>query len=388
MPHAKITRDFVRRLTPPPRETFWWDSQLPGFGIRSYPSGSHHFVIQYTDTGNRTHRQTLCRVDQAVSLDQVRTRARSALTDAALVRAHVKPLEQESPKIGELIDPWLARKREQRRRKTVDEYERHLKKLVKQLHGFEARRLTRHDVAGLLERVRQRHGRTTANRVRATMSSFCSWMIEKGHMDVSPVIGTTVEEETPRDRVLELDELASVWHAATPDYAGGALVRSLILTGLRRGELAGLRGDEIGLDLELLFLPADRVKNGRNFVSPLSKTAVEILLPRAAMPYTFGRTGPFSGFSRLLTSLRRRSGVDGWSMHDLRRSFATHANRLKLAPPHVVEAQLNHISTAASAHRGVAGIYNRADYLEERRQLLDRWSETLMDAVYRRREAD
>jgi len=62
-----------------------------------------------------------------------------------------------------------------------------------------------------------------------------------------------------------------------------------------------------------------------------------------------------------------------WRIHDLRRSFVTMLNDKGLAPPHVVEAIVNHIS----GHKaGVAGVYNHALYLEERRQarqLFEHW---------------
>jgi hypothetical protein len=59
-----------------------------------------------------------------------------------------------------------------------------------------------------------------------------------------------------------------------------------------------------------------------------------------------------------------------WVLHDLRRSFVTHIAELKLAQPHIVEACVNHIS----GHRaGVAGIYNRAQYAEEKRAAFEAW---------------
>jgi len=64
-------------------------------------------------------------------------------------------------------------------------------------------------------------------------------------------------------------------------------------------------------------------------------------------------------------------GMEPWCLHDVRRSFVTHCNELSLAPPHIIEAAVNHIG---SAKAGVAGVYNRASWLPERRQLLEAWS--------------
>jgi hypothetical protein len=59
-----------------------------------------------------------------------------------------------------------------------------------------------------------------------------------------------------------------------------------------------------------------------------------------------------------------------WVLHDLRRSFVTHVSERGFAPPHVVEAIVNHVSGAKA---GVAGVYNRASYLVEKRQALEMW---------------
>jgi len=82
---------------------------------------------------------------------------------------------------------------------------------------------------------------------------------------------------------------------------------------------------------------------------------------------------PFSGWSQTKRRLNQRLGADfaPWTLHDLRRSFVTHLNELGIAEPHIVEAIVNHVSGVKG---GVAGIYNRAAYLPERRKALEAWS--------------
>jgi integrase len=58
-----------------------------------------------------------------------------------------------------------------------------------------------------------------------------------------------------------------------------------------------------------------------------------------------------------------------WTLHDLRRTAATGMARLSF-PPHVIDRLLNHLG---SAIRGVAAVYNRFEYLEERRAALEAW---------------
>ena len=120
---------------------------------------------------------------------------------------------------------------------------------------------------------------------------------------------------------------------------------------------------------------------------PLSDAALALLpVRREDRELLFGRRdGGFSGWSKAKAELdariaaaRKASGdrkpMPPWVLHDLRRSFVTHVSQLGFAPPHVVEAIVNHVS----GHRsGVAGVYNRANYGVEKRAALDAWGERL-----------
>jgi len=67
-----------------------------------------------------------------------------------------------------------------------------------------------------------------------------------------------------------------------------------------------------------------------------------------------------------------------WTIHDIRRSVVTHISELGYAQPHVVEAIVNHISGSKA---GVAGVYNRATYLPEKRPALEDWGRYLTGLV-------
>ena len=106
---------------------------------------------------------------------------------------------------------------------------------------------------------------------------------------------------------------------------------------------------------------------------------------QAAPPeYVFAgyRFVPLSGFSKAkreldarIAALRTARGLPAlsdWTAHDLRRTVVTMMNEKLAVPPHVVEAIVNHISGVKA---GVAGVYNRALYLPERRAALNAWAE-------------
>jgi integrase len=105
---------------------------------------------------------------------------------------------------------------------------------------------------------------------------------------------------------------------------------------------------------------------------PLSPAAVDLLrgLPRlddVDLVFTTTGTTPVSGFSQAKRRLDRLSEVPDWHIHDLRRTVTTKLAEMG-TPPHVADRILNHVQGTI---RGVAAVYNRHVYLEERRAALE-----------------
>jgi integrase len=206
------------------------------------------------------------------------------------------------------------------------------------------------------------------------LSTFYVWSIAEGIVTDNPVIGTRAPaKDVRRERVLSAAELSAIWHGA-PEGDFGNIITMLILTGLRRKEVAEMRWSEIHFDEAVWKIPGARTKNKLPHEVPLSATAIEILqsIPqRADRDLVFGSgRGGFSGFSKAKKRLDISTKVSGWVLHDIRRSVATGMANIGIMP-HIVEAALSHIS----GHKaGVAGIYNRATYTPEKRDALDRWS--------------
>jgi integrase len=185
-------------------------------------------------------------------------------------------------------------------------------------------------------------------------------------------------DERPRERALSVEELVQVWRVSpvvNPTF--GAIVRLLILTGARRSEIAELTWQEVDLGRGLIELPGSRTKNGLPLVVPLAAAAVEILagVPKLSDSAVFVGFHAWSHAKARLNDLIR---LKAWVVHDLRRSCATNWREHLAADPHVVELALNHVS---GSRAGVAGIYDKSVRLAERRQLLTKWSELLLEAA-------
>jgi integrase len=175
--------------------------------------------------------------------------------------------------------------------------------------------------------------------------------------------------------VLADDELRDIWlAAATSRGAFGAIVRMLILTGQRRNEVAGMAWPEIAADGATWTIPASRTKNGVLHIVPLPIAAQQILATEAksAAGLIVSATGArFSGWSHAKARLDAKSGVASWTLHDLRRTFATGLQRLGVRLE-VTEAALNHVSGSKA---GIVGIYQRHTWTTEKQLALQAWSE-------------
>jgi integrase len=172
----------------------------------------------------------------------------------------------------------------------------------------------------------------------------------------------------------------------------GAAIQLLILTGQRRSEVLEAEWPEIDLSNRSWTVPRERSKTDRAHLVPLSDAAADLLsaLPRLGthLVFTTNGTTPFSGVSKAFGCLHERaaehfgSPVPQWRPHDLRRTFASGCARLGF-PVQVIEKALNHTS---GTFGGIVGVYQRHDYLGERRQALEAWASHIMDVVNGRAE--
>lgn len=281
--------------------------------------------------------------------------------------------------------------------------------------------ITRADVADVLDRMQLKRGLVPRNRAQAALSTFFAWLVDRGRVDASPVAGMKrARGEAPRDRVLSDAELRAFWWATDTtrpksDEPGAPpaahpvlapLLRVLLLTGQRLGEVAGMRWDELHDTDEgkVWRIPADRYKTRRTHEVPLSDAVAAIIdaRPRLSMieriddderigpsPFVFTTRGdaPFSGEGKLkpqvdvamLHALRQASSdpkLTRWVIHDLRRTARTLLQRAGV-PYDVGEAVLGHVIGGG----GVGAVYARHGFADEKRAALERLAETVAAIV-------
>jgi integrase len=284
-----------------------------------------------------------------------------------------------------LIDNWQAA---MAHRRYADEAARRVRRAFAPWLDRPATALSKREAIQAVDRLASESGITAARRAAAYGRAMFAWAVKRDAVGTNPFAGIALPgREVARDRVLEAAELGAIWRAAgSLDPVRGGFVRLLLLTLQRRGEVAGLRRTELAPDLSTWTLPASRAKNNRAHVVHLAPLAREVLagVPRLSGPpgdeLVFASfRGPLGGFDRIKQRLDAAIAAEQgqplapWRLHDVRRSGVTFLAGVGIAP-HVADRLLNHVGGTIS---GVAAVYQRNQFLPERRAALEAWARHL-----------
>jgi integrase len=387
-----ITKASLKRLVCPQDrdEAFYWDDQVRGLGLRAYASGKRVWLLQYRDANGRTRRIVLGGVD-ALDPEAARMAARGELTQKAIGQdpAARRKADKLAMRVGELVESYLAYQAAHRKPSTLDQTTRNLNKYGATLQAEPLAAVDRAAIHRLHKRLTGSAGPVQANRTLASLSAMFSWAMRAGLAKDNPAAFVPKNPEAPKDRILSDDELRAIWKATETKSDFNRIVRLLMLTGCRRDEIGGAKWNEI--DGSLLTIAENRTKTSISHEVPLSELAIAHLPERREgrdSVFGEGREG-FSGWSRSKARLDRaiarpadetgnepRPCMPEWGLHDFRRTLSTRLNEAG-TDPHVVEAILGH----AGARRGVAGVYNRASYREQKSAALAAWARMIAAIV-------
>ena len=301
-----------------------WDADVPGFGIRLYPSGKKAFVLSYRASG-RKRLMVLGRYGADLTLDQARERAQKHLVQ---VRDGADPMEErrraaQGRTFGDLIDTYVERHAKVHKKTWRDDEQRLNRHVPASWRGRKAHSITREEIAELHDRI----GRGTpyeANRLLEVLRKMFGLARIWHFTDESasnPAEGITRFKERKRKRwvtPLELPALAKAIDGEPNIYARAALWLYL-LTGMRKEELTTAKWKDIDWDRGVLRLP--ETKSGEEQDAVLNAPALAILrsIPRlAGNPYILPGSKPrghFTNIDRPWRRIRSRASVDLWQ-HD------------------------------------------------------------------------
>lgn len=448
MAKAPITKRTVNAAKPGTTEYVIWDDggkeTIKGFGLKVTPAGSKIYIFQYRlarpGLADKTspRKYTIGRHGN-LAPDQARTRAKQL---AAMVEQGIDPRQSELDAFnakddakrqadeitrleGELIFlrmapmflDWYENEKARRpksvalARLVIDRY------LSPALALKPLPHITRADLQPILDAIPSTK-RGMKRAVFTYASTLFSWAIKtRGVIDENP-LRTMAKPDAPqaRERVLADDELAYVWRATSAlAHPFNAYFRLLILTAQRRNEVAGIAWSELNRETATWIIPTTRAKNKVAHHVPLSSAVMSELdqlalaeqekennqepdgarWPKRGFVFTTTGRTPISGITKPKNGIdnaiaiargskQEPAAIDAWRIHDLRRTAATGFQRLGVRFE-VTEAVLNHMSGAKS---GVAGIYQKHHWQDEKRAALETWAKHIATILACTEQAD
>lgn len=394
----KVVQRLLKRVPTKGRQTYW-DMLLPGFGLRVSHTGARTYGIGGR-FGNGAYRWRALGDARVMRFDDAKAKARAWLDLAA---------NGKDPKIAEAEKAAVeaAKKREEERRRghtleiVADTYlservigpnekrplQRKWREVKRHINILKVRWGPRpiHDVKRdeLITLIREKRSTPAeAHNLFGRASRLFGWARDQDYgleiniaadIKLSAILG----ERTSRDRALSTEEIREVWNAVlTLPQPFRAAYQMLILTGLRLNECARGRRDEINSEAKTWTIPAARMKGkpkkAKPFVVPLTDRMIEILkaLPRTG-DFLFSIDGerPISLGSQIKHQLDAKlQPKEAWQNHDLRRTISTGLTGLGVKET-VADAVLAH------RKRGMEAVYNRYEYVKERRAALEKWGD-------------
>ena len=247
--------------------------------------------------------------------------------------------------------------------------------------------LIRADVARLLFDVAAR-APIGANRLRTVLSKLFNWAVNSGLLDLNPMLGVKRPSREGRGKTRALDdaEIGRIWHAlGAADARPGviAALKVLLLLGQRPAEVMGMAMSELHRldDAGAAYweIPAERMKGRQLHIVPLPPLARVIILAELERPrrseFVFasrasrlGRNSLSAALIKIIASLDASDSLkrERPTPHDFRRSAISGMARIGVPRDH-------RMAVAAHSYQDVHRVYDRHDYLIEKRAALTRW---------------
>jgi integrase len=394
-----------------------WEDGRTGFGVRVAPSGRKSWLFMYRFEG-RARRMTLGAIPR-VGLANARVAFAEAKRkldvgeDPGAIASAEKKADRDASTVKQLIDEYLARSANGLR--SSSEVKRILERNVLPSWGLKkVKSIKRRDVVLLLDPIVDRGAPIMANRVLAWTRRMFAFAVSREIIEINPCAGIEApSREIERERILSDGEIVALWTGLGSAQILPAMrlaAKLILVTGQRPGEVAGAAAAEFDLDQRTWLLPAERSKNARSHVVPLSPLAARLVeeaigsCARGGWLFA-GRSGVQPLNAHTIDSMFRRNaealGIPipaptddaapivarrerrrvGFAPHDLRRTAATRMTELGFTR-FMVDRVLNHVEP------GVGRVYDRYEYLREKRQALEAWAARLEEIVNGRKAED
>jgi integrase len=370
-----ITERTLKSTKPKSKDFFLRDDELRGFGVKVTPAGRKSFIAEGRIRGAGTKRITIG-THPTLSVSQARIEAAKILAemqmgkDPAAVREAAKRANRT---LAEAFEDYMDGK--ERKQSTVVDYRSCFRLVFSDWAKRPLNAITKADVEKKFRHVSQGRGERTANKAFAMLSGVCSWAMADDTIQSNPceILKQKSLRKAPRrktsylsdydvGRLINFFEVEKDFLHPTRDNPDGEqlphgvseqganYIKLLLFTGLRKSEAINLRWSDVNWKEKYLLLKD--TKNGREHYVPLSGPAIKTLQgQRTATEY---RDSPYVFPSRhddsqamsepksQLARIKKATGLE-FTLHDLRRTFATHASAQGVTHD-LIKRALNHKS--------------------------------------------
>ena len=355
----KLSKRTIDALAAEDRDAVFWDRDLPGFGIRVYPSGRKVYLVQARGPKG-SKRATLGRHGEDLAPEQARKKAALAIDRIKRGEDPLPAKPKPEPTVADLAAHYMCAHVEVNcRPATVKDYRRCLDLHILPALGETAlASVERKHAADLHYRLRDTPTRANAAlKILSHMFALApGWGFETGGKN--PCRFVRGYRERKRERFLTREEYRRLGDVLDEAEKGRtsvytvAAIRVLMLTGCRRNEVLELTWDDV--DRTTGELRIRHAKTGPRQV-PLTPAVAGILdaLPRVkGKPWVLPGRQPgrrISSLNEPWLRLRKRAGLEDVRLHDLRHSFASRALALGESLP-MIARLLGHAEVQTTAH--------------------------------------
>lgn len=392
MASQKLTDPFIRNYETNKSRVEISDTLKPGLVLRVSNNGTKSFVFRYRIRG-KSRRYTIGTYP-TISLSKARTLAEDLYIKTKQEidpqKAKLQARREEIYTITDLAEVFKKKHFPKLKKSTQDDYRRRIDRIIVPALGkIEIKELSRLHIIQFLEEIAE-DAPVHSNRVRAVLSSMYGYAMKRALCEYNPV--STVKplgEENRRDRVYSEKEIRDLWGGfETEPQPFEAVYKMLLITGQRLGETRRMKW--VHIQGRTWVIPKEETKASRTHYVPLSNFALEILEEmkylngdsESVFESTAKRGNPINWLQHSAGRVREESKVSDFRIHDLRRTAASF-----MAKSGVTRTVLGKILN----HKGLAGddkvtaIYDRHEYMQEKRVALQNWAHLLRSIISERK---
>lgn len=319
----------------PSREAEYSDSEMIGLKLRVSKNGRRFFQHRYRHLGRK--RCLSLGEFPHVSLQDARKRVSQNI---ALLARNIDPAEEKKQKRNDLTIAafaegfYLPHAVSHKKTWKDDQYKLD-RRIIPALGKLRLSSITVRDITGFHTKEKERNTATTANHYLVLIRRMLNLAVKWGMLEKNPAAGMEKFKEPPhRERYLSQDELPRFLKALDEqeDRLSMAVIKLLLFTGCRKGEILSLKWSQVKLDEGRLFLPI--TKNGKSRSILLNAKSRQILVSltdhrgEGGSEYVFPsragtRKGHIADLRKPFEKVCLAADIEGLRIHDLRHSFAT-----------------------------------------------------------------